>query len=123
MLSTILRHAGLLAITLGFATFARADVPIPIMPQEAAPLAVPVPIAPAPLLIPAGPQKILLKVTHPCNGCCYDVPVCLPACCVGAPCVTHHRTLIGCGRVVYRWSCGHCVVIRFARHGYRVVQG
>ncbi|MBM4068760.1 MAG: hypothetical protein FJ271_07425 [Planctomycetes bacterium] len=118
MLSSISRLAGLVAITLGLTTTARADVPIPIMPTQVAPL------APAPLLVPAGPQKILLKVTHPCNGCCYDVPVCLPACCVGAPCVTHHRTLIGCGRVVYRWSCGHCVVIRFPRHGgYRVVQG
>ncbi len=121
MLSSISRFAGLLAITLGFATSARADVPIPIMPTQVPPPGLS--IAPAPLLIPAGPQKILLKVTHPCNGCCYDVPVCLPACCQGAPCITLHRTVIGCGRVVYRWSCGHCVVIRFQRGGYRVVQG
>lgn len=118
MLLSISRFVGVLAITLALtAAETRADVPIPIMPQVA-------PLASAPLLVPAGPQKILLKVTHPCNGCCYDVPVCLPACCHGAPCVSHHRTIIGCGRVVYRWSCGHCVVIRFPRHGgYRVVQG
>ena len=120
MLSSISRLAGLLAI--GFclaaseAPEARADIPIPVMPAQ---------VVPAPILLPApGPQKILLHVCHPCKGCHYDVPVCLPACCQGAPCVSHQRTIIGCGRVVYQWSCGYRVVIRFPRGGgYRVVQG
>lgn len=112
MLSSISRLAGLMVI--GFCVAAaptRAEVVVPVMPT--------------PVLVPApGPQKILLHVCHPCTGCHYDVPVCLPSCCDGAPCVTHHRTFIGCGRVVYRWSCGYQVVIRFPRGGgYRIVQG
>ncbi len=113
MLSSISRLAGLLVIGLCYgASEIRADVPIPVMPTQV----IPVP--------PPGPQKILLHVSHPCNGCCYDVPVCLPACCQGAPRVCHQRTVIGCGRVIYQWDCGYRVVIRFARGGgYRIVQG
>lgn len=129
MLSSISRLSGLLATTLclGTTASARADVPLPIMPTPVAPVAplAPLPVPPLPVPLPApGPHKVLLHVCHPCSGCHYDVPVCLPACCQGAPCVSHHRTIIGCGRVVYQWSCGYRVVIRFPRGGgYRVVQG
>lgn len=113
MLSSISRLAGLAAIgCFVSAASSRADVVIPLPPA-------PVVVVPAP-----GPQKIILNVCHPCNGCHYDVPVCLPACCEGVPRVSHHRALFGCGRVVYEWCCGYRVVIRFNRHGsYRVAQG
>lgn len=118
MLSAISRLVGLAAFGLCVAAFpeARADVVIPVMPT---------PAVPGPVLVPApGPQKVILRVCHPRTGCHYDVAVCLPPCCDGAPCVSHHRTIIGCGRVVYQWRCGHRVVIRFPRGGgYRVVQG
>jgi hypothetical protein len=120
MLSSISRLVGLVAI--GFCVWAaptRADVVIPLAPAQVVPVPLPALTQPG-----SGPQKILLHVCHPCTGCHYDVPVCLPACCEGAPRVCHHRTIIGCGRVVYEWCCGYRVVIRFPRGGgYRVVQG
>jgi hypothetical protein len=72
---------------------------------------------------PPPPIKVVLKVCHPCTGCEYDVAVCIPACCTDAPCVSHHDTLIGAGKSVYRWKSGHTVVVRFPNGGgYRVLQ-
>jgi hypothetical protein len=72
---------------------------------------------------PPPPLQVVLKVCHPCTGCAYDVAVCIPACCTDAPCVSHHDTLIGAGKTVYRWSSGHTVVVRFpSGGGYRVLQ-
>lgn len=72
---------------------------------------------------PPPPVPIVLKVCHPCTGCMLDVPVCIPACCTGAPCVSNHCTLIGHGKTVFSWSCGHSVTVRFTHGGgYRVIQ-
>ncbi|MFO0965208.1 MAG: hypothetical protein U0793_06440 [Gemmataceae bacterium] len=72
---------------------------------------------------PPPPQQIILSVCHPCTGCKYDVPVCIPACVAGAPCVHFERTLIGHGRTVFDWPCGYQVVIRYPHSGgYRVIQ-
>ena len=73
---------------------------------------------------PPPPVPIVLQVCHPCTGCTYDIQVCVPACCVGtAPCVRFERTLIGHGRTVFEWNCGHEVVIRYPHGGgYRVVR-
>jgi hypothetical protein len=110
MLSSISRLAGIVVIGFGVSAPTHADVVIPAEGQI---------VVPAP-----GPQHVVLRVCHPCTGCHYDVPVCLPACCEGAPRVCHQRTIIGCGRVVYEWCCGYRVVIRFTRHGgYRIVHG
>jgi hypothetical protein len=73
---------------------------------------------------PPPPQTVVLVVCHPCTGCTYEVPVCIPACCHGAPTVCFQSTRIGYGRNVYQWNNGYTVVIRFPpRGGYRVVQG
>lgn len=71
---------------------------------------------------PCPPQTIILNVCHPCTGCQYDIPVCIPGCVQGAPCVRFERTLIGHGRTVFEWSCGHRVIVRYPHGGgYRVV--
>lgn len=73
---------------------------------------------------PPPPQKeVILQVCDPCTGCKYDVPVCIPACCCGAPSVCYKHTLIGNGKVIFEWACGHKVVVRFPPGGgYRVAQ-
>jgi hypothetical protein len=71
---------------------------------------------------PPPPKEIILQVCHPCTGCTYNVPVCVPACCCGAPTVCFKDTLIGYGKVVFEWDCGHRVVVRFPPGGgYRVI--
>jgi hypothetical protein len=72
---------------------------------------------------PPPPLKLVLEVCHPCTGCKYEVPVCVPACCVGEPCVRFERTLIGYGKTVFEWQCGHRVVVRYPHAGgYRVIE-
>lgn len=77
----------------------------------------------APSCPPPPPQHLVLQVCHPCTGCKYDIPVCVPACCTGEPCVHFERTLIGHGKTVFRWQCGHTVVVRYTHGGgYRVME-
>ncbi len=52
------------------------------------------------------PVKAVLKVKDPSNCCYIDVPVCLPACVKGEPCVTSRCGLFGRGVVEYNWGCG-----------------
>ena len=69
------------------------------------------------------PQNVVLQVCDPCTNCKYDVPVCIPCCCKGAPSVCYQRTLIGHGKVTFEWCCGYRVTVRFPHcGGYRVVQ-
>jgi hypothetical protein len=72
---------------------------------------------------PPPPQMFVLQVCHPCTGCKYEVPVCIPACCTGEPCVRFEKTLIGYGKTVFEWSCGHKVIVRYPHGGgYRVIE-
>jgi hypothetical protein len=72
---------------------------------------------------PPPPVTVILQVCHPCTNCKFDIPVCIPACCVGVPKVCFERTLIGSGKTVFEWCCGHRVVVRYHHDGgYRVVQ-
>ena len=52
------------------------------------------------------PVKAVLKVKDPCCCCYVNVPVCLPVCCKGKPCVTSRCGLLGRGIVNYSWECG-----------------
>ncbi len=63
------------------------------------------------------PQKIVLHVIHPCTGCNIDIPACVPACCCEPPCISHHKTLFGAGKTIFKWKCGHKVVVRFSKKG------
>jgi len=72
---------------------------------------------------PPPPQKVVLVVSHPCTCCKYEIPVCIPACCQGAPAVCFQDTCIGHGKNVFEWSNGYRVVVRFPPGGgYRVIQ-
>jgi hypothetical protein len=72
---------------------------------------------------PPPTQKVVLEVCHPKTGCKIEVPVCIPCCCQGAPCVHFEPTLIGPGRTVFTWACGHEVIVRYSIcGGYRVAQ-
>lgn len=59
-----------------------------------------------------GTVTVHLSVNDPCKGCVYDVPVCLPECCIEAPRVVvekagAHGRSVG----VYVWCCGYKVKI------------
>jgi hypothetical protein len=72
---------------------------------------------------PPPTQKVVLEVCHPKTGCKLEVPVCIPCCCQGPPCVRFEPTLIGPGRTVFTWPCGHEVIVRYGIcGGYRVAQ-
>ncbi len=58
-------------------------------------------------------QKVVLEVCHPKTCCKIEVPVCIPCCCQGAPCVRFEHTLLGHGRTVFTWSCGYEVAVRY----------
>ncbi len=62
---------------------------------------------------PPPTQKVVLEVCHPKTCCKIDVPVCIPLCCQGPPCVRFEHTLIGPGRTVFTWACGYEVVVRY----------
>jgi hypothetical protein len=71
----------------------------------------------------SGPmQQIVLQVCHPQTYCKLDVPVCVPLCCQGVPCVRFQRTLLGHGKTIFTWDCGYEVVVRYTHGGgYRVL--
>ena len=58
-------------------------------------------------------QSVVLQVCHPKTCCKIDVPVCIPCCCQGPPCVRFEHTLLGHGRTVFSWPCGTCVSVRY----------
>jgi hypothetical protein len=72
---------------------------------------------PCPPPPPPPPIKLVLQVCHPCTGCKIEIPVCLPACCIGEPCVRFQDTIIGEGKTVFEWKCGHKVVVRYTHSG------
>lgn len=62
--------------------------------------------------------NIVVPVKNPAScGCVVAVPMCIPACCVGEPCVKAHRGLLGRGVVVYEWCCGFKARVTFDRCG------
>ena len=62
---------------------------------------------------PPPTQTVVLQVCHPKTGCMFDVPVCVPLCCQGVPCVRFEHTLVGPGRTVFSWACGYEVAVRY----------
>ena len=68
------------------------------------------------------PVQTVLAVQDPRYCCCgVEIPVCISACCTGAPQVQSHVGLLGCGYVTYRWCCGYTVKVVFRRRGDIVV--
>lgn len=66
----------------------------------------------------APPQKATLCVKDPC--CCgraVKVPVCIPSCCKGEPCVSDRCGVAGRGVVTYEWCCGFKLTVLFRKCG------
>lgn len=64
------------------------------------------------------PLKITVEVVDPC--CCKHVvavPMCVPACCQGMPCVKSRCGLFGRGIVWYEWCCGFKARVVFDKCG------
>jgi hypothetical protein len=63
--------------------------------------------------------KTVLHVKNPscCCGCTVDVPVCLPGCCTGEPCVSGRCGVLGRGVVHYEYACGVRVTVTFKACG------
>jgi hypothetical protein len=72
---------------------------------------------------PVPMQNVVLEVSHPKTCCKIDVPVCIPCCCQGPPCVRFEHTILGHGKTVFTWTCGYQVTVRYTHGGgIRVVQ-
>jgi hypothetical protein len=65
----------------------------------------------------AGTFTAILQVEDPCTCCVYDIPVCVPDCCVGEPRVHGRLNALGRGAIVYHWCCGYKVKLVFHRCG------
>ncbi|HVT27283.1 MAG TPA: hypothetical protein VHE81_04630 [Lacipirellulaceae bacterium] len=63
----------------------------------------------------SGQVEVVMVAQDPANGCCYEIPLCIPACCTGAPAVSSGRGIFGRGVVEYCWSCGFKAKVKF-RH-------
>jgi hypothetical protein len=59
--------------------------------------------------------ELLMVARNPADGCLYEIPLCLPECCVGEPTVQERRGLGGRGVVEYCWECGFTATLKF-RH-------
>lgn len=65
-----------------------------------------------------GPKiETVLLVKDPCTCCLVQVPVCIPACCCGEPCVDARIGLLGTGKVFFKWDCGYELKVAFAKTG------
>lgn len=62
-----------------------------------------------------GKVDLVMLTKDPTNNCAYEIPMCVPACCVGDPKVSNGRGIFGRGVVEYRWACGFRAIVKF-RH-------
>jgi len=63
----------------------------------------------------SGQVQLVMVTQDPADGCCYEIPLCIPACCTGEPKVSGGKGLLGRGVVEYCWSCGFRAIVKF-RH-------
>jgi len=59
--------------------------------------------------------ELLMVARNPADDCLYEIPLCLPACCLGEPTVQERSGLGGRGVVEYCWECGFSATVKF-RH-------
>lgn len=62
-----------------------------------------------------GQVQLVMVTQDPSDGCLYEIPLCIPACCTGEPKVSGGRSLLGRGVVEYCWPCGFRAIVKF-RH-------
>jgi hypothetical protein len=56
---------------------------------------------------------LVMVTKNPADCCLYEIPLCVPACCVGEPTVSEGRGLLGRGVVEYCWPCGFTATVKF----------
>jgi hypothetical protein len=61
----------------------------------------------------SGQIDLVMVTKNPADGCYYEIPLCIPACCTGDPVVSGGRGIFGRGVVEYRWSCGFRAIVKF----------
>jgi hypothetical protein len=67
---------------------------------------------------PTALSKVALEVKDPGKcGCIVEVPICIPTCCEGEPCVKDRCGAFGRGVVWYKWCCGFKVRVVFSGDG------
>lgn len=60
---------------------------------------------------------LTMVTQNPADGCFYEIPLCLPACCTGEPQVRSYCGLFGRGVVVYYYECGLEIEVKFRLRG------
>jgi hypothetical protein len=63
----------------------------------------------------SGQIRVVMLTQDPADGCTYEIPLCIPACCEGEPRVSCGRGLLGRGVVEYCWPCGFRAIVKFRR--------
>jgi hypothetical protein len=61
--------------------------------------------------------ELTMVAQNPADGCFYEIPLCLPACCSGEPKMTSYCGLMGRGVVVYCYECGLEIEVKFHLRG------
>jgi hypothetical protein len=61
--------------------------------------------------------ELSMVTQNPADGCFYEIPLCLPACCTGEPKMTSYCGLMGRGVVVYCYECGLEIEVKFRLRG------
>jgi hypothetical protein len=61
--------------------------------------------------------ELAMVTQNPADGCFYEIPLCLPACCTGEPKMTSYCGLFGRGVVVYCYECGLEIEVKFRLRG------
>jgi hypothetical protein len=63
----------------------------------------------------SGQIDVIMVTENPADGCFYEIPLCIPACCTGEPTISGGRGIFGRGVVEYCWPCGFRAIVKF-RH-------
>jgi hypothetical protein len=63
----------------------------------------------------SGKISIVMLTQDPSDGCAYEIPLCIPACCEGEAKMSCGRGIFGRGVVEYCWPCGFRAIVKF-RH-------
>jgi hypothetical protein len=60
-----------------------------------------------------GEIRLVMVTQNPADGCYYEIPLCIPGCCEGAPVVKGGRGIFGRGVTEYCWPCGFRAIVKF----------
>ena len=63
----------------------------------------------------SGQISVVMLTQDPSDGCAYEIPLCIPACCEGEAKMSCGRGIFGRGVVEYCWPCGFRAIVKF-RH-------